>query len=321
MQFREMIKVIEENIGRKDFSDLDIKIKLIKTKSKIWKEVAKVLINNSIRGYFGSNNGFTDFGDTGYALGPDIPGVGNDTLDKRRRDLLRHILKLIRTEKVLKGLSDSARQTWSDILESKQQFDVKCIRGPYWLPDEDPEADEHFGYECTLNGKRIIVGEEPQDGFRYIHEWDGDAYRQYKQYRNEIVSLLGKAIKLHELKKGLKGTAGDTWSDILESVQRNNIKVIKGPYMHIWRDPQYDTKEYAENCYDVILDGYEAIFTLDTNWLVTMKEYRKWFEEFWSKKTEQERKEYIQAIKKAIEIFNMKKGLKGSAKETWNDIL
>jgi hypothetical protein len=75
------------------------------------------------------------------------------------------------------------------------KLDVKCIKGPFWLPDVDPEADEHFGYECTVNGTKIVIGEEPADDFRYIHEWDGEAFRLYRQYRDKILSLADRAIK------------------------------------------------------------------------------------------------------------------------------
>jgi hypothetical protein len=197
-------------------SNLDIKIKLSpKTRSKIWKETAKVLINNSIRGFFGSNNGFESFRDTGYALGFDIPGISNDTLSPDRQQLLQYILKKIRAEKVLQGLKDDARDTWSDILESKESFHVVCTRGPYWLPDEDPVADEHFGYDCLINGNKIIIGEEPADGFRYVYEADKKTYDLYAKDKKDIMPLIKKAIELHELKKGLKGSAPDTWEDIL----------------------------------------------------------------------------------------------------------
>ena len=96
-------------------------------------------------------------------------------------------------------------------------FNVKCIRGPYWLPDEVPEADEHFGYDCTVNGKKVIVGEEP-DGFRYIYEWDGEVYRNYKGWREELIALLGKAIKAHELKQSLTKETAKTFEDIIDEL-------------------------------------------------------------------------------------------------------
>jgi hypothetical protein len=97
-------------------------------------------------------------------------------------------------------------------------FDVKCIRGPYWLPDEDPEADEHFGYDCTINGSKIVIGEEPADEFRYIHEWSGDAYRKYKKYKSELLPLIAKAIKAHELKSSLTPKTQQTFNDLIDEL-------------------------------------------------------------------------------------------------------
>jgi hypothetical protein len=114
-----------------------------------------------------------------------------------------------------RGLKGDARETWEDILESKEQFDIKCIRGPYWLPDEVPDADEHFGYDCTLNGNKFIVGEEPADEFRYIYDMDKKDYNMYVKNKKDIMPLIRKAIELHKLKKGLKGSASYTWGDIL----------------------------------------------------------------------------------------------------------
>jgi hypothetical protein len=86
-----------------------------------------------------------------------------------------------------------------------QKFNVRCIRGPYWLPNEDPDADEHFAYECTLNGKKIIIGEEPEDEFRYVYEADKDTYNFYSKYKKEIMPLIRKAIEQHEQKQRVIG--------------------------------------------------------------------------------------------------------------------
>jgi hypothetical protein len=102
------------------------------------------------------------------------------------------------------------------LIENNDHLDVKCIRGPYWLPDEDPEADEHFGYECTVNGKTIIVGEEPEDGFRYIQAWDGDAYKLYNKDRNKILPLLRKAIEKHELKQHMSKDTGESFGGLID---------------------------------------------------------------------------------------------------------
>jgi hypothetical protein len=124
-------------------------------------------------------------------------------------------LKAVKLYEIKKGLKGDAVDTWSDILESKEHYHVVCTRGPYWLPDEQPDADEHFGYDCLINGNKIIIGEEPEDGFRYVYEADKKTYDLYTKGKKDIMPLIAKAIKLHEIKKGLKGSAPDTWEDIL----------------------------------------------------------------------------------------------------------
>jgi len=80
---------------------------------------------------------------------------------------------------------------------------VICIRGPYWLPDEDPDADEHFGYDCLLNGDKFVVGEEPADKFLYIYSIDKGMYHTHVKNK-PIMPLVKKAIEDYELKKKMK---------------------------------------------------------------------------------------------------------------------
>jgi hypothetical protein len=97
-------------------------------------------------------------------------------------------------------------------------FNVKCIRGPYWLPDEDPEADEHFGYDCTINGKKIVIGEEPADGFRYVYKADKETYNTYVKGKKDIMPLIRKAIEAHELKQSLTKETAKTFEDIIDEL-------------------------------------------------------------------------------------------------------
>ena len=97
-------------------------------------------------------------------------------------------------------------------------FDVKCIRGPYWLPDEQSQADEHFGYECTLNGKPIIIGEEPEDDFRYVYEADKQTYNTYVTHKKVIMPLIKKAIEDHVLKQKLSPNAKDTFGELIDEL-------------------------------------------------------------------------------------------------------
>lgn len=101
-------------------------------------------------------------------------------------------------------------------------FKVKCIRGPFWLPDE-PEfadnADEHFGYECIINDKhRIIIGEEPADEFRYVFEADKETYELYTKNKSTLVPLIAKAIKSFELKQKLSPSTKETFGDLIDEL-------------------------------------------------------------------------------------------------------
>ena len=80
------------------YKGLTIEVKFRpKTGSKIWTEIADVYINGEKKGFFGSRDGYKD--DIGYSLGRDIPGIGNDTLEKDRRDLTKYIINKIKKER------------------------------------------------------------------------------------------------------------------------------------------------------------------------------------------------------------------------------
>jgi hypothetical protein len=97
-------------------------------------------------------------------------------------------------------------------------FNVKCIRGPYWLPDEHTQADEHYGYECTIDGKSIIIGEEPADEFRYVYETDKKTYDLYTKNKKVLMPLIAKAIKAHELKSSLTPKTQQTFNDLINEL-------------------------------------------------------------------------------------------------------
>lgn len=101
-------------------------------------------------------------------------------------------------------------------------FKVKCVRGPFWIPDE-PEfasiADECFGYECFINDKhRIIIGEEPADEFRYVFEADKITYDLYTKNKNILLPLIAKAIKSFEVKQKLSPTTKETFGDLIDEL-------------------------------------------------------------------------------------------------------
>jgi hypothetical protein len=83
---------------------------------------------------------------------------------------------------------------------------VRYIKGPYWIPDVYPDEDEHYGYDFIIDGEKVIVGEEPEDDFRYIYTIPYDEERQqyYSMYREDIMPLVDKAIEDHNLKEKMK---------------------------------------------------------------------------------------------------------------------
>jgi len=97
MKFDSLVASLLESSSTWNGLNIEIKIRS-NTKSKVWKEIADVRINGEKKGIFGTNEGFENFQCTGYNLGFDIPGVGNDSLDPKRRELLKHLLVLVRDE-------------------------------------------------------------------------------------------------------------------------------------------------------------------------------------------------------------------------------
>jgi hypothetical protein len=102
-------------------------------------------------------------------------------------------------------------------------FNVKCIRGPFWIPD-DPEfkdypwAEECFGYECLINGKRIVIAEENEDGFRYVLDADQKTYDLYTRNKKVLMPLIAKAIDEHILKSKLTDQTKETFGDLIDEL-------------------------------------------------------------------------------------------------------
>ena len=64
---------------------------------------------------------------------------------------------------------------------------------------------------------------------------------------------------------------------VLESL--DEIKVIRGPFSEIWRD-QYDSKEWAEECYEIEMWNCKIIWSVDHHWIVPHKgDYQQWYRE------------------------------------------
>lgn len=97
-------------------------------------------------------------------------------------------------------------------------FNVKCIRGPFWLPDEYEEegyVDEVFGYECTLNGKQLVMGEDNIDDNYYVQVADNKTYDLYIKYARVLRPIIQQAIESFKIKSNLSDDTRDTFNDLL----------------------------------------------------------------------------------------------------------
>ena len=99
-----------------------------------------------------------------------------------------------------------------------------------------------------------------------------------------------------------------------------DIKVLRGPYGHIWRN-QYDTKEFAEFCYDIEMWGCSIIWAQDMNWIVPGQDIVNWSRKFTEYKSLHSEINIAKLIDKAIESYNIKKNLTPSTVKTFEDII
>lgn len=172
----------------------------------------------------------------------------------------------------------------------------------------------------------------------------------FKSYYSKD-SDIGKLVYDYELKNGLKGSAKETWSDILEFKQyflkENtiidgfNIELVKGPVDHILDfgkieglrnksiQSQINTGEdfhEGDLKWIIRVNGTECILAQDTTWNVDSEPLFYWYIAPFGKgpiganKTG-DNDDALEAAVKYIQHLEVKKGLKGSAKDTWSDIL
>jgi len=265
--------------------------------------------------------------------------------------IITELLKKERSYEIKKGLKGSAEETWGDILESKEYEKEATRMAPenvsikvLGVNHEEPEQGYDV-YDLLLNGQKAQFVFYPNDKEKsFLHEypdwmcnkisstedehgndivnaeeWEID---DYWVRRGPVRDTLNKRIVNAIVTHGLKGSAKETWGDILESKANDTtIKVLKGPYGHIWRN-QYDIKEHADECYDIEMWGCNIIWAQDQRWIVPEKDYREWSRNFVEYKSLNDRQPNVaELIEKAIKSYNVKKGLKDGAKETWSDIL
>lgn len=134
------------------------------------------------------------------------------------------IPKLVKVWEFSKGLKGSAKETWSDILESKhnisfkEYFEENHRIDPKMLEIEDVTDQDLFGdnvvqawsiIEHFNNGEVQYYLSLDKDGKYFLCDMEGDEASPY--YTEPFI----KAVKNWEVKQGLKGSAKDTWEDIL----------------------------------------------------------------------------------------------------------
>jgi hypothetical protein len=101
-----------------------------------------------------------------------------------------------------------------------------------------------------------------------------------------------------------------------------DIKVLNGPYGHIWRN-QYDIKEHADACYDIEMWGNNIIWAYDCRWIVPERDYQEWSRDFQEYKNSSPTTftNVTSIIEKAIEAYNLKKNLNPETVKTLEDLI
>jgi len=137
-------------------------------------------------------------------------GISEKTTALDKNQAIRNVFgRLLNDKKINKYDFNKFKDAKVDLLESKANFDVKCISGPYWLPDKfkhkgEGFVDEVFGYECSLNGRYIIMGKDNIDG-SYHAQVAGDAvYNFYTDNIKVLKPLFEKAINQFKQKQKAK---------------------------------------------------------------------------------------------------------------------
>jgi len=102
----------------------------------------------------------------------------------------------------------------------------------------------------------------------------------------------------------------------------SNIKILKGPYSDVWRDPTYDSKEWSDNLYDIIMWGCKITWDATTHWVVATKskDYHKWYEEY-HKHGNKPDYSAIKDVIKAIDLYNLKHSLTPKTQQTFGDLI
>jgi hypothetical protein len=269
------------------------------------------------------------------------PKLGLGTSISFFKSIQKKALKAIDHYNLTKGLEGDAKDTWSDILEFKQYFEESNRIDPKMLEIEDITDQDLFG-DNAVQAWLIIQHFKHQGEVQYYltlnkegnyNLWDMEGDKASPYYAEPFI----KAVKHRETIQGLKGDAKDTWSDILESKDLSDIKIddIK---MHergnitsdntYWKDIYFtqDGKKYRIE-FRVFEDCTPFHFKWEPPTPITPYKISKFYEfdnGFWKKIGMEGSPFSIHLITQLLKMeraYEIGKGLKGDAKDTWLDIL
>jgi hypothetical protein len=81
------------------------------------------------------------------------------------------------------------------------------------------------------------------------------------------------------------------------------IKILKGPYSDVWRDPIFDSKEFSDHLYDINMWDCDITWDCSASWLIAKsKDYRKWFDIYWDFKEKYPNINIIEMINNKIDL-------------------
>jgi len=101
------------------------------------------------------------------------------------------------------------------------------------------------------------------------------------------------------------------------------IKVIKGPYSDIWRDPSFDSKEFSDHLYDINMWDSDITWDRSGNWLIAKsKDYMKWYHNYWKFKEANPRIDIAEIINNKIDfIHNLKQSVNPDTVKTFEELI
>lgn len=243
--------------------------------------------------------------------------------------------KLVKRYLLLQGLKGSAKDNWNDILEEEYGNYYKVLRR---ATDEEINNYLKRGYTLPEDIKgawlmHIIEGGEDRNNlvFHIPKRWE----RPYVIFMTDDYifdgavsedSPVAKAIKHFELTSGISNKAKETWSDILEFEQ-----IVLEAVLSLW-DIRYATPKEVKKLMDKRKQG--GLLDFSKVWMVTTKD--NGVQAYFVKSKEKdntivmfnpETYDWYGYMYPGYDIYDsimhweLTQGLKGTAKDNWENIL